>query len=50
MTIVYYTVDHSAGEYMRQYTLHTIYIESVWVLLKRQITSIQHGVLPKHVN
>jgi len=47
---VHHTVNHSAGEYVRHYILHTNGIESVWALLKRQIIGIHHWVSPKHLD
>lgn len=46
----HHTVNHSAGEYVRDYTIHTNSIESVWALLKRQINGIHHWVSPKHLS
>ena len=46
---MHHTVNHSAGEYVRHYTIHTNGIESVWALLKRQIYGIHHFVSPKHL-
>jgi transposase-like protein len=46
----HHTVNHSAGEYVRHYTIHTNGIESVWALLKRQIVGIHHWVSPKHLS
>lgn len=48
-TYAHHTVNHSAGEYVRDYCLHTNGIESVWALLKRQIIGIHHSVSPKHL-
>jgi transposase-like protein len=45
----HHTVNHSAGEYVRDYCLHTNGIESVWALMKRQIIGIHHFVSPKHL-
>ena len=45
----HHTVNHSAGEYVRDYTIHTNGIESVWALLKRQIVGVHHWVSPKHL-
>jgi transposase-like protein len=45
----HHRVNHSAGEYVRHYTVHTNTIESVWSLLKRQIIGIRHWVSPKHL-
>ncbi len=46
----HHTVNHSAGEYVRDYCIHTNGIESVWALLKRQIVGIHHFVSPKHLS
>ena len=46
----HHTVNHSQGEYVRHYTIHTNGIESVWALLKRQIVGIHHWVSPKHLD
>lgn len=46
----HHAVNHSAGEYVRHYTIHTNGIESVWALLKRQIVGIHHWVSPKHLD
>ena len=46
----HHTVNHSAGEYVRNYILHTNSIESVWALLKRQIIGVHHWVSPKHLD
>lgn len=45
----HFTVNHSAGEYVRQYFFHTNSIESAWGLLKRQIIGIHHFVSVKHL-
>jgi transposase-like protein len=45
----HHTVNHSAGEYVRHYVLHTNSIESVWALLKRQIIGVHHWVSEKHL-
>jgi transposase-like protein len=46
----HHVVNHSAGEYVRHYVLHTNSIESVWALLKRQIIGVHHWVSPKHLS
>ena len=46
----HHAVNHSAGEYVRHYTIHTNEIESFWALLKRQIIGIHHWVSPKHLD
>lgn len=45
----HFTVNHSAGEYVRHYFFHTNSIESAWALLKRQIIGIHHFVSTKHL-
>jgi ISXO2-like transposase domain len=44
------SVNHSAGEFVRRYVIHTNGIESVWALLKRQIIGIHHWISNKHLN
>jgi transposase-like protein len=46
----HHTVNHSAGEYVRHYTIHTNGIESAWALLKRQIIGVHHWISPKHLH
>ena len=46
----HHTVNHSAGEYVRHYVLHTNGIESVWALFKRQIIGTHHYLSPKHLS
>lgn len=48
--VIRHSVDHSKHEYVRNYTIHTNGIESVWALLKRQIIGIHHHVSPKHLH
>jgi transposase-like protein len=45
-----HSVNHSKGEYVRHFIIHTNSIESVWALLKRQIFGIHHWVSDKHLN
>ncbi|WP_261967620.1 transposase [Prosthecodimorpha staleyi] len=45
----HYTDNHSLGEYVRDYTIHTNGIESVCSLLKRQIIGIHNWVSAKHL-
>ena len=45
----HHTVNHSRGEYVRHFTLHTNTIEGAWSLLKRQIIGIHHFVSNKHL-
>lgn len=44
------SVNHSAGEYVRHFTIHTKTIEGVWSQLKRQIVGIHHFVSDKHLS
>lgn len=46
----HHRVNHSAGEYVRHYVLHTNGIESVWALFKRQIIGTHHFLSRKHMN
>ncbi|MCY1704567.1 IS1595 family transposase [Pannonibacter sp. SL95] len=48
--IYHHAVNHSAGEYVHHYTIHTNGIESIWALLKRQIIGVHHWVSPKHLD
>jgi transposase-like protein len=49
-TYNHHRVNHSRGEYVRHYVLHTNGIESVWALFKRQIIGTHHYLSPKHLN
>jgi transposase-like protein len=49
-TYYHHRVNHSAGEYVRDYCLHTNGIESVWALFKRQIIGTHHWLSPKHLS
>lgn len=46
---IHHTVNHSAGEYVRKFYIHTNGIESVWALFKRQIIGTHHWLSPKHL-
>ena len=46
---VHLRVNHSAGEYVRSYVVHTNGIEGVWSLFKRQIIGTHHYLSPKHI-
>ncbi len=46
----HHRVNHSKGEYVRHYVLHSNGIESVWALFKRQIVGTHHFLSPKHLN
>ena len=47
---IHHTVNHSAGEYVRKFYIHTNGIESVWALFKRQIVGTHHYLSRKHLN
>lgn len=47
---IHHTVNHSAGEYVRKFYIHTNGIESVWALFKRQIIGTHHWLSPKHLH
>jgi transposase-like protein len=46
---IHHTVNHSSGEYVRKFYIHTNGIESVWALMKRQISGTHHWLSPKHI-
>lgn len=46
----HHRVNHSKGEYVRHYILHSNGIESVWALFKRQIIGTHHWLSPKHLS
>ena len=48
-TCYHHRVNHSAGEYVRDFCLHINGIESVWALFKRQIVGTHHYLSPKHL-
>lgn len=45
----HHTVNHSAGEYVKNYFAHVNGIEGAWSLIKRQIYGIHHWVSGKHL-
>ena len=47
---IHHTVNHTAGEYVRHYCIHTNGIESFWALLKRGHYGVYHYMSPKHLN
>ena len=44
------SVNHSTGEYVRHFTIHTNTIEGVWSQFKRQIVGIHHFISDKHLS
>jgi transposase len=45
-----HSVNHSAGEYVRDYFCHINGIEGAWSLFKRQVYGIHHHVSAKHLD
>ena len=45
-----HSVNHSAGEYVRHYFIHTNGIEGAWSLFKRQVNGIHHWISEKHMD
>jgi hypothetical protein len=46
----HHTVNHSAGEYVKHYFIHTNGLEGAWSLFKRQIYGIHHWISEKHLD
>ena len=46
----HHTVNHSAGEYVRSYFIHTNGMENAWSLFKRQVDGIHHWISDKHLD
>ncbi len=46
----HHTVNHSAGEYVRHYFIHTNGMENAWSLFKRQVDGIHHWISDKHLD
>ena len=46
----HHTVNHSAGEYVKHYFIHTNGLEGAWSLFKRHVYGIHHFVSTKHLD
>lgn len=46
----HHTINHSAGEYVKHYFIHTNGLEGAWSLFKRQIYGIHHWISEKHLD
>ncbi len=49
-TYDHYAVNHSAGEYVRLFFIHTNGLENAWSLFKRQVFGIHHWISAKHLD
>jgi len=47
---IHMKVNHSIGEYVRDFCIHTNGIESFWSLLKRGYIGVYHYMSPKHLH
>ncbi len=46
----HYTVNHSIGEYVKHYFIHTNGLENAWSLFKRKVYGIHHFVSGEHLD
>ena len=46
----HHTVNHSAGQYVKHYFIHTNGVEGAWSLFKRQVYGIHHWISEKHLD
>ena len=46
----HHTVNHSIGEYVRDYFIHTNGMENAWSLFKRKVYGIHHWVSGEHLD
>ncbi len=46
----HHTVNHSIGEYVKHYFIHTNGLENAWSLFKRKIDGIHHWVSGEHLD
>ena len=46
----HYTVNHSIGQYVKHYFIHTNGLENAWSLFKRKIDGIHHWVSGEHLD
>jgi len=46
----HHTVNHSIGQYVKDYFIHTNGLENAWSLFKRKVNGIHHFVSGKHLD
>jgi hypothetical protein len=44
------TVNHSIGQYVKHYFIHTNGLENAWSLFKRKVYGIHHWVSSEHLD
>ena len=46
----HHTVNHSIGEYVKHYFVHTNGLENAWSLFKRKVHGVHHWVSGEHLD